>query len=538
MEFIMFVKKKQVIVVGGGMAGLVTATSLIKKGMDVCLLEKNEECGGLVNTFYRDGFLFDGGIRAIENAGMILPMLNELEIDLELLPSKISLGIEDNIIHVENEDSLQDYEQQLKTMYPDSQEDVDKIIKVIQDMKKHMNVLFGSDSPFFKDAKRNPGYFFTGFIPWLFRLFGTFIAIMKMQVPIEKFLDELISDRSLKDIISQHFFKKTPAFFAMSYFALYVDYYYPVGGTGQLPIKIKNAIMERGGEVIPNTDITQLNAALKTITDSNGQQYSYEKLIWAADLKQLYNIVNAESLEESDIQSIITQKEKVLDCKGAESVFTVFMAVNQDPAIFRKISHGHFFYTPSKQGLADTQRDELSQLLANWDDVSKQDVLDWADRFCRLNTFELSIPVFHDEKAAPKGKTGLIASCLMDYELMKRIAQDGWEKEFSQYLEDRIIEVLDQSIYPGLIKNMKFKFSAGPLSIEKRVRSSEGAIVGWSFEKPVPINASMLNMKNSVKTVIPHVYKAGQWAASPAGLPTCILTARLAADQVSKAIKK
>jgi protoporphyrinogen oxidase len=48
----------------------------------------------------------------------------------------------------------------------------------------------------------------------------------------------------------------------------------------------------------------------------------------------------------------------------------------------------------------------------------------------------------------------------------------------------------------------------------------------------------MINMKDSVKTAMPDVYKVGQWAASPAGLPTCILTAKLAADQVSKILKK
>ena len=79
-----------------------------------------------------------------------------------------------------------------------------------------------------------------------------------------------------------------------------------------------------------------------------------------------------------------------------------------------------------------------------------------------------------------------------------------------------------------------FSFAASPLTIERRVRSSEGAIVGWSFEEPIPIKASMINMKDSVKTAMPDVYKVGQWAASPAGLPTCILTARLAAGRVGK----
>ena len=136
--------QKKVIVVGGGIAGLTTATALVRHGIDVLLVEKNDDCGGLVNSFEREGFLFDGGIRALENAGMIKPMLKELDIDLPLIRSKISLGVEDDVIHVETEESIRDYENQLIRIYPESQADVVRVISVIRKMKEHMNVLFGS----------------------------------------------------------------------------------------------------------------------------------------------------------------------------------------------------------------------------------------------------------------------------------------------------------------------------------------------------------------------------------------------------------
>ena len=155
--------QKKVIVVGGGISGLTTATALVSHGIDVLLVEKNDDCGGLVNSFEREGFLFDGGIRALENAGMIKPMLKELDIDLPLIRSKISLGVEDDVIHVETEESIKEYENQLLRIYPESQADVVRVISVIQKMKEHMNVLFGSDSPFFKDIKRDTGYYQTSF---------------------------------------------------------------------------------------------------------------------------------------------------------------------------------------------------------------------------------------------------------------------------------------------------------------------------------------------------------------------------------------
>ena len=72
------------IIVGGGIAGLTSAAYLSREGQKILLIEKNKECGGLVNSFTRDGFHFDAGVRALENAGIILPMLKELGIELEV----------------------------------------------------------------------------------------------------------------------------------------------------------------------------------------------------------------------------------------------------------------------------------------------------------------------------------------------------------------------------------------------------------------------------------------------------------------------
>jgi len=355
---------------------------------------------------------------------------------------------------------------------------------------------------------------------------------------MEKFLNNLIKNKSLNDIISQHFFKKTPAFFAMSYFSLYPDYNYPKGGVGSIPKALTKRLEEIGSQVKTNTEIIKLDANKKELTDKEGNQYTYDKLIWCADMKLLYSMINAEDFSKEYKENIKKEQNKILASFGAESIYTLFLEINLPPSYFKEISEGHFFYTPSKIGLGELHRSKLSNILENWENVNRKDFYMWLKDFCDLNTYEISIPVLNDSDTAPKGKTGFIASFLFDYELTRRIEEAGWYDDFEDHINTYIIEALTKSVYPKLKDNIISSFSASPLTINRNVNSSEGAIVGWSFEQEIPISAGMLNMKKAVITPIKDLYRAGQWTASPAGLPTCIMTAKMAADLVHSQLNK
>ena len=66
---------------------------------------------------------------------------------------------------------------------------------------------------------------------------------------MDEYLAGFSSNQALLDIIDQHFFQKTPAYFALSYFSLYLDYRYPRGGTGSLPKALERFILDNDGEI-------------------------------------------------------------------------------------------------------------------------------------------------------------------------------------------------------------------------------------------------------------------------------------------------
>lgn len=522
------------IVVGGGIAGLTSAAYLARAGQKVLLIEKNKEFGGLVNSFNRNGFHFEAGVRALEDAGIIFPMLKDLNIELDVVKSPVSLGIENEIIAIETIADLQKYRQLLVKYFPESVDEIDEVLKIIRKIMKHMEVLYGIENPVFKDLLRDREFLLKKLLPWLPKFIFTIGKINRMNMPVEDYLKTIVKNQSLRDMIAQHFFKKTPAFFALSYFSLYLDYFYPKGGVGKLSEALKDKILEYGGKIKSETKITAVLADKRIVTDQNHINYKYENLIWAADLKTFYAINSTNGLLPKIKINFEETKIKTLKCRGTDSVFSLYLEVDEPLESFGKIAHGHFFYTPSKLGLNEIHHEELDKMLSNFENTTKEQVYCWLEKFTRLNTYEISIPGLKDSSLVPEGKTGMIISLLTEYNLFKEIQKAGWLNEFIPDLENRMINVITESVYPMLKEKIIERFSFSPLSIENRVGSSEGAIVGWAFDKPMPVVNKIQFSDKSVLTPIPNIYQAGQWAYSPAGVPMSILTGKLAADRIIK----
>ena len=532
------------VVVGGGMAGLTASAFASRSGSSVLLCEKEDTLGGLINSFTRNGFIWDGGIRALEDSGIISPMLDSLGISLDFVKSPVSLGIEDRVISVESPASLVDYQALLEHFYPDHREDIIRILDVIKQVMKHMDVLYGVENPTFKDIRHDRDYLFKKLLPWLGKFLLTIGKINRMAMPVDEYLAALSTSRSLIDIISQHFFKKTPTFFALSYFSLYLDYVYPIGGTGTLPRAMEAYCEAHGVDILKETRIVDVDPVAHTVTEESGTVHGYKRLVWAADLKTLYRMVDLENLPEGRARNRARARAALVTAStGGDSIFTLYLGLAIDPTWFAAKSNGHFFYTPSSEGMGEDMHQELERLLA---DVSsegnasfRKKAEDWIRRLIRFNTFEISIPVLKDSSLAPAGKTGLIVSVLFDYALCEAARIGGWYDDLKTLVEDCLIANLEDSIYPGLSNAVEDRFSYTPLTIARAVGSSEGAITGWAFTNPVqPAVHRMQKVARSVRTDLPDVYQAGQWAYSPSGLPIAILTGKLAADRVIKSLSK
>ena len=526
--------KNEIVIVGAGMAGLTAAAYLARKNYNVLLIDKNDRSGGLLNTFDYDGFYFDAGPRAFVNSGIVKPMLKDLGISWDFLENKISIGVEDQLFRVDSMDAIRDYERILVNLYPENIGDIKEIISIMCELSEYTKILYQFDNPNFVDLRSNKRFIFRKLLPWTIKFLNALRKFNQFNMPMEVFLKRLTDSQSLIDILTQHFFRKTPTYFALGYFYVYLDYFYPKGGTVALVNLLEEKVAACGGEIIHNKNIVEVIPSESRVTDSEGNNYNYDHLIWAADLKTLYRHLNPVGLGAELTNKIESNAQSILSSKGAESVFILFIAVDRPPSYFQAIGGEHMFYTPSKIGLGETNRGERQRLIEDFDNKSKDEILDWLDNLCNLNTYEVSIPVLRDPSLAPERQTGIMISCLFDYDVIEKIEKAGWYNEFKEIVENRIIKIFSQTIYKDVDDDILFKFSSTPLTLNKVSGSSNGAITGWSFETEIPVVNKLKDIPKSVLTPIPGVFQAGQWAYAPSGVPIAMLTGWYAYKEIIK----
>jgi phytoene dehydrogenase-like protein len=175
---------------------------------------------------------------------------------------------------------------------------------------------------------------------------------------------------------------------------------------------------------------------------------------------------------------------------------------------------------------------ELLKTLEN-NPKDKMKILDsWLKDFSKKTTYEISIPVLRDTTLAPEGKSAIIISMVFDYDLTLWLEKNNLYKQFKEKLNKYVIECLTETLLPDLKDKIIDSFSSSPLTIQKLLNNSEGAITGWSFTKDIPVESRMKKMGKSIFTPFDDILQTGHWVFSPSGMPTSIIIGKLAADRI------
>lgn len=525
--------KSDVIVVGGGAAGLTAAAYVAQAGHSVMVFEKDAAFGGLLGSFDLFGHKVDKGARGIIDSGIIFPMLRQLNVSVDFAPNPIRIQIGNQAIDLHGEQGLADYQAMLIHQFPQDKEAIDRIMTDIRTVMKQMDVIYGIENPLFLPKPYDLKYVTKTLLPWMGKFFINIRKAMGRMEPIEVYLRKMTSNQSLIDMIAQHFFAQTPAFFALSYFTLYQQYHYPKGGTQSLIDALLSVIRNHGGVLRNSCEVKSIDPAQQTLTTCNGEVVHYRQLVWAGDTNTFYATLDLATTEASLKEKVLRRQAELKALRGADSILTLYVIVERETSAFASSSGPHAFYTPKTTGLSMHPLSSLKDDQGQWT-TDPQRLLDYVDAIVEANTFEISIPALRDASMSPLGETALILSTLFDYGLTEHIAKLGLLPEFKIRITAKFLEVME-GLWPGLRAVVKHTNLATPLTIKSRTNAHEGSVTGWSFaNKPFPVETQFLRVSQSVKTPISTIKQAGQWTFNPAGVPVAVLTGKLAADAVLK----
>lgn len=531
--------KFDVIVIGSGIAGLTSASYLANEEIKVLLIEKDSSFGGLLGSFNLEGHILDKGARGIIDSGIMGPMIKQLGLDIKFTDNPIRMTFENDSILFKSKESIDDYEKLLIKIFPTEEANIHSIMHDVKQIMVHMDVLYGIENPLFLAKPYELSYVYKVLLPWMIKYMFHVPQALKYMMPIDEYLKSKTQNQSLIDLISQHFFAKTPTFFALSYFTLYLQYTYPIGSTQSVINEYLKYLSNKNVELMLNTEVVSINTETKVITIKDGTVYRFDQLVWAADTNKLYECIQIDEIKSLPLKNTMIDKKEFYQFKvGADSILSVYMLSNLDPEYFRAKNGPHAFYTPRKEGLSRASLSLIKDKSGYFID-DKEKIFTWIQSHLLYNTFEISIPALRDKSLSPQGKTGLIVSILFDYSLTQHIYQSGYYEEFKTFISYEIVKLLNSGLWDKFEENITKTIVSTPKTIYDRTYSTQGSVTGWSFiNNPFPAEYKFMKVKASVNTPIDFIKQAGQFTFNPAGVPVSVMTGKLAADAIIDIRKK
>ena len=320
-------KKKNIIILGAGPAGLSAGWRLSEKGFQVKVIEKEQIVGGQCATVERDGFRFDlGGHRFISNDD---ELLNEI---------KTLMG--DELITVSRKSKIRLFNKYFQ--YPLEIKDLVKGTNFFLSVRCLLDYLYStvrkkllhSTEDSFEDWVVNRfGYslYSIFFRTYTKKLWGVSPKLISSDWAAQRFSLINLWDVLLRLIKRKRNIPKTYA----------LKFLYPKLGIGRISEKFSEKIRENGGEIICNADVKQV------VTEGN----AIKKIIYGTEgmLKEISgdSYINTMPLTEFVQKFHPTVEKKYIDASTRMKFRCVrFMNIIFD---IERISENTWIYVPESQ---------------------------------------------------------------------------------------------------------------------------------------------------------------------------------------------
>lgn len=501
---------RHVVVIGGGIAGLATAALLASRGHEVDLLEKNDELGGRVGSFERDGFRFDTGAswylmpEVFEHFFALLGTTAEAELDLRVLDPSYRVFFEGHDEPLDLRPDRAHNRALFESVEPGSGEAFDAYLSSAEDtydiaLRRFLYSNFDSTSSFLRtDVVRRT--------PLLGRLLTRSLA---------SHVAARFSDNRLRQVLGYPavFLGSSPTrapslYHLMSRLDLGDRVLYPQGGFTRL-IEVIAALAERhGARLHTGADVTRILTSEPSRgrphvtgvehTSADGERHltPADVVVGAADLHHLETSLLPASLQ--------THPEKAWRRRspGPGAVLAMLGVEGRIP----QLAHHSLFFT------------------SDWDQ-NFGDIFGDQSRVPDPASIYVCKPSETDPSVAPEGCENLFV--LVPVPADVTIGAGGDDGNGSEAVERAVDAAIDQVAgWAGvgdLRDRIRVRHTVGPEDFERRYNSWRGGALGLEHN----LRQSAFLRPGNTSSKVGGLLYAGASTVPGVGLPMCLISAEL-----------
>ncbi|AZB09683.1 NAD(P)/FAD-dependent oxidoreductase [Chryseobacterium sp. G0162] len=468
-------KEYDILVIGSGLGGLVSALVLAKEGLKVCVLEKNNQYGGNLQTFSRDKLIFDtgvhylGGLSKGQNLHRFFSYLEIMD-DLELQQmdedgyDRISFG--DDAVEYPHAQGYQNFVEQLSVCFPEEKENLENYCEEIQYV-----------------CSQFPRYHVVGKDNYNEEI---------LHLNTKRFVESVTQNKKLQAVLLGSNFlyagdsENVPFYVHALTVNSYIQSAYKcVKGGSQISRLLIRKLRQYGAEVHKHSEVSEFifngNNTLTSVKTKTGKEYAAKKFISNIEIRSAIKLIGEERLKKSFLN-------RVLSWQPVSSCFSVYIVLK--PHCLPNFNYNIYHYSSEEQ-------------VWNAYRYHKQA---WPETYMLSSTPSKQNSVFAES---------LTAISYMDFDEVKQwentvntVADEherGKQYEgFKLEKTEKMIDALEKKI-PGLRHAIQRIYTSSPLSYRDYIGSFEGNMYGYMKNSENPLKTMV-----SPRTKIDNLFLTGQ----------------------------
>ncbi len=486
-------EKFDIVIIGSGMGGLVCADILGKEGYKVCVLEKNKQIGGSLQTYVRDKVIFDSGVHylgGLEKGQNLYQIFQYLGIMDKLNLQRQDIDVFDKIL-IEGHDTEYHYAQgyenfinKLLVHFPAEEKGLrlycDKIKEICSKFP-----LYNLKSSNNLDEKADV-----------------------LEIDTKAFIESVTDDPRLQEILAANNAlyagqaDKTPLYVHALILNSYIESSWKcVDGGSQIAKYIAKNIKAMGGKIIRNCEVNRMveeDGIIRYVEAANGDKIYADYFI--------SNMHPVKTLEITDTPLIKNAyRNRLKGLENSVSAFTLNVVFKKDS--FKYFKHNYYC---GKEGYVWTTAEHTEE---NWP-------LGYAI-FCGASS------------KSPEYADGLSILSYMRFEevaawkdTFNTVSNENDRGEtYNQFKKRKAEKLLDavERKFPDIREHIKTYYVATPLSYRDYIGNDDGSLYGIVKDYKHTLKTFI-----SPRTKLPNLFLTGQnlnlhgiLGASMSGIVTC-----------------